>query len=271
MNKRIVLAVVIALGVAAVVIVLTRPPRPVDEFYSAQEWRQLFDSAGGWIVLSLPDSKYEPGAIIQVSRESGVRFLSHLRTCRYPDRLLAPIPGNLPALEFRKYKKFSAQLLAGVQGLEVGPEGGSVASVGLKIDSMTAESFDFLALAVWEDEDDNDLKVAEACRKLLNEKDKFVIAEAARVGRATYTLYDSANARIGLTAENVGGFLRLASDVNAQTLSDGRLSITQPVTVAVRRAIWAGQGFEVLGPGEAQRPSHADALMDSVYVEEGGL
>ena len=66
-------------------------PAEVGNVYSPDEWQGLFKE-NGWTALPFPDSKYEPGAIVKVTAESGIRYIDHLRSCGYPGRWLLGFP-----------------------------------------------------------------------------------------------------------------------------------------------------------------------------------
>lgn len=264
-NTRKALAAAVVLAAVIVAVVWIDPPDSPDppateDLLGLAGIQAMFDSAGGWIALPIADSKYEAGAIIQVVEGSGVRPISHLRECRYPGEVLAPRVGLLPSLRTERTLGVDLSFVGAIRGVRLGPEGRRARQVGLKIDSITSESFDPLRLAIWEEEGSNYDLVPEACRRQLQQPDIFVVSEAARVNRGTYTFYDSAGSRMEVGSDRLGEFVDVDAGAEARAGADGRVVITSPVTVAIRRAYWAGDGFQVLGP-EAEETPTADSTL----------
>lgn len=262
-RKALVGGVVLA-AVILLVVWIDRPEPPdppaTEELLGLAEIQAMFDSAGGWIALPVADSKYEAGAIIQVAEGSGVRPISHLRECRYPEEVLAPRVGLLPSLRTQRALAVDLGFVGAIRGVRLGPQGQRARFVGVQIDSITSESFDPLRLAIWEEEGTNYDLVPEACRRQLQQPNTFVVSEAARVNRGTYTFYDSAGSRLEVASDQLGEFVDVDAGAEARVSADGRVVIASPVTVAIRRAWWAGDGFEVLGPEAGETPT-ADSTL----------
>jgi hypothetical protein len=266
-KTQIIVAAIVVVGVAVVAGVAACPGKSADKFYGKKEWKELFKKADGWVALPLPDSRYAPGAIIQVQKKTGVRYIDHMRECNYPEEVLAPVIGTTPQIEFTKSRQFGGELVAAIEGVELGPQGGKISRVGLRIESLTVESLPLIRISDWELEGDNALKISDTCRRIFAQEDKYLVNEAARVNKATYTLYDASGAKIGLTGANLGEFLKIEASLSANTTSDGRLIIDQPVTVAVRRTVWAGDDFRILGSEEIKPKKTADPLIDELYSQ----
>lgn len=234
------------------------------------ETQALLRAAGGYVALPIPDSKYEPGAIVQWDPEEGLRYVSHLRECRYPTDILEPVVGTLPALMADRTLGFGVEMLATLPGVGLGPDARRVHRVGFAIDAATAEAFDPIRLGIWEDDGANYDRVPEVCRGWLSQKGIYVVAEAVRVHEGTYSLYDSARAQIRLDARNLRNFLDLEASADIRIDGEGRMVVTQPVTIAIRRAFHAGPGFDVLGgdhdADDDDLPT-ADAVLDSLITE----
>lgn len=241
------------------------------DVYSPQEWRDLFAKSEGWVALRVPDSKYIPGAIVKVTEREGIRYISHMSTCRYPDELLKPVVGIIPGAEFRKARRFNASAVIKESrlGIEAGPEFKSDYKIDLKVDSHTAESLDLLALRIWQDEPAHSALVPRSCSALLAEADHYVIGEAARVQKATYTLVDETGAAITLNTGNLLKFLKLEPSLSYNVTTDGKLVIDQPVTIALRRVTWLGDRFAILGKdGGASAPPLADEILKRISATD---
>jgi hypothetical protein len=202
-----VLAAVVVVAVVGIVwIDRPEPPDPpaTEELLGLAGIQAMLDSAGGWIALPGADFKYEAGAIVQVVDGSGVRPLSHLRECGYPEEVLAPRVGLLPSVRTERALAVDVGFVGAIRGVRLGPRGQGARFVGVQIDSITSESFDPLRLAIWEEEGTNYDLVPEACRRRLQQPNTFVVSEAARVNRGVYTFYDGAGSRMEAAADQPG-------------------------------------------------------------------
>lgn len=255
----------VALVVSAVLVILWIVPsngpdtRP-DEVMSLSEVQKLFQAADGWIALPLADSKYDAGAIVRVD-SSGIRRISHMSVCGYPTDVLRPDTGVLPQLTTDRQLQLGVELVGTIDGIRLGPESRRARAVGVRVDSITTENIDPIRIAIWEDEGQNYDSVSTVCRERFEEPDIYVVGEAARVNRGTYTFYDSAWSRIQASAGNLSQLIDASAGARAEATNEGSVVIVNPVTIAMRRAYWAGDGFRVLGPDDGTATPTADSLL----------
>src|SRR2546425_10824438 len=53
-----------------------------------------------WIPLPLPDSRFGPGTIFTYNKDTGIRYVSSLKTCGVPDEVSAGVRGQSGTLKF---------------------------------------------------------------------------------------------------------------------------------------------------------------------------
>ena len=249
----------LALGGTAYMVYLHEPHPSGGGVMPFAEMTELFEREGGWTVLWMPDSKYEPGAIIEVVPGGGIRFVSHLSECGFPEGTLAPRVGQRPGIAMGRELGFDAEMLATIPGVRLGPEGRRAVRVGLEIESMTAEALDLIRLEEWRTFHED--SISGACRRQLDREGVFVVGEAARVQEANYAFYDEAGARIRLDADGLDEVMELGTGIESSLTADNRVRIRVPMTVAFRQIRALPTGFHVLGPDDAEED--ADALPDA--------
>lgn len=238
----------------------------IGDVYSPKEWRDLLNSAGGWTPLPIPDAKYREGSIILVN-DDGIRWLGDLESCRYPDQFSKPAP--IPAVTFSKSKVFSANVLAGYNGIELGPGFDRDNKVTLKVTDHSADALNLLALKVWQEDPVNRASVSSVCMDELAKSDRYLITEAFVASNATYTLYDKKGVKLDLNAPEWGSLLGLESDAGYSVTADGGLSVKQPTVFGIRKAVRIDDDFTVLGE-ESDEPELADGKIEALFLEEGG-
>jgi hypothetical protein len=238
----------------------------VSDNYTPPEWVEMFKKAGGWVPLPFPDSKYRPGAIVKVSEKEGIRWISHLESCRYPEEVLRPEKSYIPGITFTKGKDFGAAAMVNFKGISAGPAFDKVSKVRLEVQDHGADAFKLINLKVWWEEPKNRKKVSSACLDELKKPDHYLITEAFRVSKGTYTLYDKSGAALKLSAPKLGDLLQFQPDVKYEVTSDGKLTIEQPVYFAIRMAVRVGDDFEVLGE-QTQAPQTADSQIEKLFLK----
>jgi len=246
--------------------------KDVADVYTPSEWVEILKKAGGWVPLPFPDSKYRPGAIIKVTEDKGIqeiRWIGHLESCRYPEEVLKPEKSYIPGITFTKGKDFGANAMINFKGISAGPAFDRVSKVCLEVQDHGADAFRLINLKVWWENPDNRKNVSSVCMDELKKPDHYLITEAFRVSKGTYTLYDKTGAKIKLTAPKLGELLQFQPDVKYEVTSEGKLVIDQPAYFAVRMAVKVGGDFEVLGE-QTKEPQTADAKIEKLFFQSEG-
>jgi len=235
----------------------------VGDVYSPDEWNNLFEEAGGWTPLPIPDSKHIAGSIIQVT-DSGVRWIGDLAACGFPTDQFSQ-SGQIPSISFSKGASFGADALLTYQGVTAGPEFGRIESVVLEVSDHSADAINLIALQVWREYPDNRESVSDVCFNELAKVDRYLITEAFTVSQATYKLYDQTGAEIELSAPVLGELLDFSVGTRFTTTASGHLSVNQPTVFAIRKAVRVNQSFEILGNESADLVT-ADGKIEDLYL-----
>ncbi len=231
--------------------------------YSPKEWRDLFSQAGGWVPLPFPDSKYEPGSIIQVN-DSGIRWIDHLRSCRFPQHVLSPVRSYIPDISFTTSKELSASAMLGFKGISAGPQFQNLSKVHLQVQDHGADALRLLNLKVWMEEPANRKSVSSVCMQELLKPNRYLVTEAFRVTKASYKFFDKNGAALTLDSPLLARLLSIKPEVNHRASTDGTLIIEEPVYLAIRRALKVEDDFEVLG-ASVTKPESADAKIEQLF------
>lgn len=258
-NKVVKASVFFLLGLFAIILACKGPA----DLYSPKEWRELFDTAGGWTPLPIPDSKYSPGAIIKVT--DGVYYVDDLESCRYPLKEFLK-ESYVPGISFTKAWEFGANAMISYKGIGAGPEFDKVSKVRMEVKDQGADALRVLKIKVWMQDPDNRGKVSQICMEELLKPNRYLITEAFRVSKGKYTLMDETGAAIKLKTGILGRFLKVEPNMNFQITSDGGLVIEQPAYFAIRYAVRVDKDFETLG-AVGVAPEIADAKIEKLFFE----
>lgn len=221
----------------------------VSDLMTPRELVEFFQPP--WIVINLPSSLYYPGAVVEVTEQEGIQWLGDGRQC-FTGGVLKPEKGATPQWTLTKQSTFNASMMANIKGITLGPEFKKDGKVSLKIENAETEVIDVIKLFDWMLA--NKDKISESCRKYLLSKNVFLIREAYRVDKASYTLYDQKGAKLSLGGEKLKDLLKLSADFKYEVTGDGALAISSPVYIAFRRAKFIGlsERPEVLGTPTAE-------------------
>jgi hypothetical protein len=239
--------------------------KEASDVYAPKEWRDILAKAGGWKPLSLPDSKYGPGAIIKVT-DDGIRWIDHLKSCGYPADVLEPEKSYIPSIQFTKARELQASALINFQGISAGPSFDKISKVRLQIDDHGADAFRLIKLKVWMEVPAHRESVNRACMEELLKPNRYLVTEAFRVTKGKYTLYDKTGAAIKLETPVLRHLLQFQPDVKHEVTSDGSLVIEQTAYFAVRMAVRVGNDWEILGSPSGE-PETADAKIEELFFK----
>jgi hypothetical protein len=93
------------------------------------------------------------------------------------------------------------------------------------------------------------------------------VQDAMVIRDASYTLYDKTGAALKLDLANIGKLLKFEPALKYETTGDGKLTITDPVTICVKNVVWLGKDFRTLG-STASAAKTADSLFKATYEKE---
>ncbi len=133
----------------------------------------------------------------------------------------------------------------------------------MEVKDHGADALGLMKLKVWMENTDNQSKVSQACMDQLMKPDYYLITEAFRVSKATYSLYNKAGTKIEIKTPDLKDLLQVEPDVKYEVTSDGSLVIEQPVYFAIKKAIRIGQDFDARGSTEI-----GDAKIEKLFFKE---
>ena len=232
------------------------------ELYTPKELSKLLHDAGGWALLPFPDSKYEPGSIVRITPENGIRWIGSAQSCGISPEVLRPVPGDVPPLNLSKKTTFSGSLAVKYQGIEVGPEYAKVKNVVLKINKMTSSGIDLIKLSNWLNDPANHATFSATCTEYLTPADQYFQNEGLSISDGSFTLYDKDDKKLSLTAANLGQYFGGSLKASLSVETDGSVTFDKPYFLAIRTAHRKGNVFETLGPSrETTPPSAGDQIL----------
>ena len=201
----------------------------VGQILSQSDLRRLYGSR--WVVLPFPDSRITPGSIVSI-KKSQVAWESDLKSCGAPKDVLAVNSSNSGKVTLNGAGEYGANAVIALKGVEIGPDFKRVKKTTLTADQHGPEGLDRIVLGTWFN--DPATKLSKECSDFLSAKDVFIVQEAYRVSKGTYTLLGDNNAKLELKGLNLG-ILKLSASASAKTTTDGSLAFEQPVYTAIRR------------------------------------
>src|SRR5262249_36376278 len=142
-----------------------------------------------------------------------------------------------------------------------------VKKVSLRIESARTEVIDSIKLYDWLIL--NAKQMSKACQEYILAKDVYLIREAYRVDRATYTLRDENGVKLKLTGEKLKALLKLGADLNYKINDDGDLTISTPVYIAIRNFVFTGLTERPDALGDPSKAPDAKAVLGKYYEKEG--
>lgn len=243
---------------------LIRKGSGLGKLYTPKEWIRLLKSKG-FTPVPFPDSKYVPGSIIKVTDDEGVSWIDDLSSCRYPLSEFE-LKSYIPTITFTKNIEYGASTVINIRGITAGPGFDRVSKVRMEITDHGADAFRLIKLEVWMEDPDNREKVSQKCMDYLLQPDIYLVNEAFRVSKGTYTLFDKTGAAIKLETPTIGNLLQFQPEVKYEITNDGSLIIEQPVVLAIRKAVRIGKGFQTLrSPGDEEIT--ADAKIEKLFLK----
>jgi len=198
-----------------------------------------------WVPLPLPDSRFAPGVVFSYAKNTGIRYVSNLKTCGVPEEVSPRSWGGREA-DLRRQERLRRQggprgegSLDGARVLE--GQGTSVA-----LESHGPASMDLLKVQIWLSSPQNAEAFPEACKQALAQSDIFIVQEAYQVRKGKFTLHDATTASIAVKGAEAGP-VKIEPNAGVKVNQDGTLEFDQPLYTAVRRVRRINGGFQTLG------------------------
>lgn len=237
----------VVLGLVLVTLAAIYFYKPAKNLFSLPELLEVVEAGGGWVPLPMADSKMQPGSVIHLNADTGLRFLGYLGSCRVPGEVLEPVRGSAGKITFDKEIAYDADALLELEGVSAGPRFEKVKGVSFSVEDFGADAVDLLKLMIWLTDPDNADRVPAFCQEWLKQEDIYLISEAFRVSRGSYRLRDENGAELSLEDSGMlSGILKLDAAAKAKWTSAGLLEITEPVYIAIRKVRKLEDRFEVL-------------------------
>jgi hypothetical protein len=209
---------------------------------------QKFYLDNHWIPLDIPDSKYAPGSIVQITKATGITYVSNVKTCGVPDDALSVVTGSSPKLTFSRDADYGAKAVLSIKGVSIGPEWDKVKNTSLEHDEHGADAIDILKLQIWLTDPSNQAKIPKACTDFLNAPDSYIVRESYRVSKGKYTLHGENGAQLKVTGLQLGP-VKIDPDAHAKVTEDGSLEFTEAVYTAIKRLRDTNGLLQPLAPG----------------------
>lgn len=216
----------------------TISPSGIQKFYLDHDW----------VPLDIPDSKYAPGSIVQITKATGIVYVSNVKTCGVPDEALSVVTGTSPKLTYSRDADYGAKAVLSIKGVSIGPEWAKVKNTSLEHDDHGADAIDILKLQIWLTDPNNQSKIPKACTDFLNAPDSYIVRESYRVSKGKYTLHGENGAQLKITALQLGP-VKIDPDAHAKVTEDGSLEFTEAVYTAIKRLRDTNGLLQPLAPG----------------------
>ena len=263
---RVFLVLLLILGLSGSIVSLQGCAHTVKNTYTPTEWQEVLKQAGGWVPLPYPESAFRPGSIILVTDKT-IRWIDHLETCRYPSAILEPEKSRIPNISFEKAVDFGVNAVIGYKGIRAGPKFSNVSKVSLEVQDHDVEYLRLIRFKEWVNDPANKSKISPGCMDELGKPDRYLVTDAFRVSKGTFTLLDQTGAALDLSTPVLKEVLQISGDVKYEITSNGKLVIDTPVYFAVRRAVRMQGEFEPRDPAQIET---ADAKIERLYLKAVG-
>jgi len=192
--------------------------------------------ATGWVVLPYPDSKYGPGAVVQIAEGHAPDWLGSLtKDCGVPPKIIETGTCATASFELNRAIVYDSMAVLQLQGVSAGPLFSRIRFVSLQVEDCSADAFSILAFEYWLMDPDREGKLEEGCLENLSRPDTYIVREAIRVSRGAYTFETETGARLDLKGVDVADYLRLSPEAKVKVGEDGSLEFDQDVFLAIRR------------------------------------
>jgi hypothetical protein len=232
-----------------------------------QDWVKALDTNRDWVTLPVPDSKYGPGTILQLTFEAGdpkphIRSRGNIKRF-FPeavkDNVFELEESAMPAMTFKSGKKFNAEALLEIFGFKPGINFSKDTEVTLDIQEYGAPIISLDVFEMWLGDAKNKDRFNTNSLKLFN-GDNFVVAEALVVKKATFSLSRKGSGKIDLTGTNINDYISGTGKFENTKTTEGKLEVKSPIVFAVHYARRIpGEPWKILGKPGLKEPK-ADPL-----------
>lgn len=197
----------------------------------------------GWTYVDVPRQLLGPGAIVTISKESGITYRGELSSCIDDQAVVTPKSGPV-ALNgaMNKAIQFSADAFVNYQGVQVGPEFNKVGTYKLVLKDTIEYAIDDIKLRNWLEANAHNL--TQACRDYLGyanagqgAKNVFILVNVLGAGKYEYSFFDKSGSKIEVSAAKLSQFVTPKAGFDFSVTSDGNLTSDKPVFLAFKRGV----------------------------------
>ena len=175
----------------------------------------------------------------------------------------------IPSMNFSKSASFGANAVINFKGITAGPAFNRVSKVLLEVKDHGVDYLKLLHFKDWLMDPDNRSSVSPVCMDELKKPDVYLVTEAFRVSKGSYSLLDEKGAMIKLTLPKLGELLKFEPDVKYKVEADGKLTIDETVFFAVRRVVRVGNDFLARDPSQPEQEA-ADLKIEKLFMRSAG-
>lgn len=241
------------------------PGPTVEDLWLPEDLTKAFQDRK-WVLLFPPDSKFAPGSIITASEQTGPLWIGDVRSCNIEVKV---VQGSSPPLNLKRTDGFNVKLLLGLPGVTgLGAEADRVKTVDLKIQESGGDAIDLVKFQVDLSSPANAGRIPQVCKDLFAAPDHYLVREAYRISKATFSLKGEGGAKIKVDEALIAKTMKLGGEAGFKITGEGDIAITKPLYLAVREAqsvngIWRALGTAAAAPQAAART--ADAVLMKYY------
>jgi hypothetical protein len=205
----------------------------------------------GWIPVDLPRKSLRPGAIVQITKESGITWLGEIGDCITDSNVTRVLSDPVVLPDLQEDAIFDASLLAKFHNISFGPKGNFAKSVKVVFGKTAEDRLDYVKVDSWLV--DNRKNLGLACSKYFAgsvkegfKPDVWIVEEALSVESIDYTFKRQDGLDLPLTNATIGQYLNIDAKLKYSITTSGGLHVETPTYLAFKRTTYLngeGQGI----------------------------
>lgn len=240
----------------------------------AQDLLSQLQLPSGYVSLDVPrdfGGKPLAGALVQLTRGRGFRYLGHLSDCGLPSQVLTPIPGlmGLPVSARRGFKVDAGLGAAFLRLFKIELSADSAKQVEIQFGAGSDEML--VPLAVVGSAKANSAALLQNCGEVLRLANVYWVNSAVKVDQIRVTLLSENGAKLAGSADQLAGTLTgLNGRTDVSLSANSEIVISKPVYIGFRDAppaeLLTGRiQLQSLAPEQPDKP--AITFGDTVYAQ----